>query len=314
MEENINQSKNLWRKLQEIQKTITTFAVSEESEKKTRNGVSEYRYTPGWVITERLQAEMNKRNLMLVSDSEITASETVTHKVYKLIGDMPTPFDIQETKVSLMVHFQWIDTETGETSKVYNQPAEAINGIDKSFPTAMSLAERYFLLKFFHISTREKSDELDAHDDSFLPGIPPASQPRTTRPQFFPNAPAAPAAAVPAGGQLPMQMPQQPAYNRYPQQGPAAPQPARQNFAPAPAPAPAVNAATAPAAQQQGHVLEPEIENAVMIMMQFNKGTQTHSKKLNEVMGGLAQAGFNVDEKLVAYIVDLAQARREGRA
>ena len=54
--------------------------------------------------------------------------------------------------------FTWIDSETGEKDENFFG-ANGQNGWDKGVGSALTYAERYFILKYFHISTDE--DDID---------------------------------------------------------------------------------------------------------------------------------------------------------
>ena len=58
----------------------------------------------------------------------------------------------------VMMRFTWIDTETGETD-INMFGANGQNDWEKGLGSALTYAERYFLLKYFHIATDE--DDID---------------------------------------------------------------------------------------------------------------------------------------------------------
>jgi hypothetical protein len=58
----------------------------------------------------------------------------------------------------VMMQFTWIDCETGETD-VNLFGANGQNDWEKGLGSALTYAERYFLLKYFHIATDE--DDID---------------------------------------------------------------------------------------------------------------------------------------------------------
>ena len=57
-----------------------------------------------------------------------------------------------------MMRFTWIDSETGETD-INLFGANGQNDWEKGLGSALTYAERYFILKYFHISTDE--DDID---------------------------------------------------------------------------------------------------------------------------------------------------------
>jgi hypothetical protein len=58
----------------------------------------------------------------------------------------------------VMMQFTWIDTETGQVD-VNSFGANGQNDFEKGLGSALTYAERYFLLKYFHIATDE--DDID---------------------------------------------------------------------------------------------------------------------------------------------------------
>jgi len=57
-----------------------------------------------------------------------------------------------------MLRFTWIDTDSNEREECLFG-ANGQNDWERGVPSAMTLGERYFLLKFFHIATDE--DDID---------------------------------------------------------------------------------------------------------------------------------------------------------
>jgi hypothetical protein len=64
-----------------------------------------------------------------------------------------------EILTTLIIKFTWVDVETGEIDENLFA-ANGQNDWDKGVGSALTYAERYFLLKFFHIATDE--DDVDA--------------------------------------------------------------------------------------------------------------------------------------------------------
>ncbi len=308
-----NKKKGIWEKLFQIQKSKKSFVNSEESDKRDSRDRSVYLYTPGYEISEAVRAEMDKMGLMLIPNISEFKSEPIEYPVYKMINGEPRSFTKKEIFFTVKATFTWIDTETGEQAGPYNMVAAGANGTDKSCASALALAERYFLLKFFHFSTRDADLEPDAHDSSNLPGLSRDQQPSNASPK---QACAAPNQAPQRqGGYAPAPAPAAPMT--------AAPYPPQQPYAPQPSPAPQVNiyqgmpqyqrpSAPAQAAQFDPNV--PVIKEAVEQLIFFEKGTSQHQQKLNECMGRIAATGISTDLKFINNLIEAAQARRENRA
>lgn len=291
MNEKDTQNQTVWRKLMAIQKAVKPFGISEESDKKNSDGSSAYRYTPGWEIIETIRKEMDERGLMLVQDVNTHDVRLIDYPVYKMINGVPTVFNKKEMFVTVNADFTWVDTENGQSVGPFRMSASGANGTDKSSASALALAERYFLLKFFHITTHEKTDEPDAHDNEHIPGIPAGMQP-AAMPQNY-NTQCVPAAAQNAAQQRPRQ-------GAVRQGGPGN----YQGIAPA---APAPSASFNPTA--------PAIAEAVERLSNFDKGTNSHQIALNGIIGSLSAAGYRVfDGTFIGNLTEAAQARRENRA
>lgn len=281
----MEQKTNLWQKLLSIQKSVKTFDVGEDSEKSEPNGKSSYKYTPGWMIVETIREKMDELSLMLIQNVRNRNSQLIEYPVYKLVDGKPAAFQKKEIYIELDVDFTWVDASTGETFGPLTMSSAGANGTDKSISSALALAERYFLLKFFRITTREKNDEPDAHDCDYVPGIPKERQ-------------------------APMQQ-----NASYPAQQPAQPM---MPYGPSPAPD---YASMAPPSygqtQVQGYgfsAKDPNITNAVLRLVNFNIGTPSHSQMLNEVVGQLAAQGYNCAEPhFLENLTESAQAMRENR-
>ena len=330
----------IWGKLMEIQRKFRSFAISEDSDKvDAKTGKSAYRYTPGWEIVEKIREEMDRLGLMLTMDSTFKQIDVVDYPVYKFIGNNATPrsFTKKELHVAIEAEFTWVDTATGEKEGPYRGIGAGANGTDKSTASALALAERYFLLKFFHITTHDPKDEPDAHDSDNVPGIDknlqravkdeeacqavPYGQPvggpvPQPQPQAFPGAPAPQGGYPPYGGGFAPQRPVQQPYGQ-----PAMPvgsvAPVQQGGGQQ------VNVFTVPPQYGQGgpaqgayafNETDPNIRKAVERLMQFQNGTDTHGQILNQCAGELTQMGYCVDHAFLENLKEAAQARRENRS
>ena len=328
---------NLWAKLFDIQKSVKGFVNNTDSDKqKPGEKKSAYQYTPGAEIITRLREKMDEHGIMLIPNMIDESHHDIEYNVYKFINSEPRSFLKKEVLCTVTYEYTWIDTTTGEQCGPFKAAGMGANGTDKSLASAIALAERYFILKFFHIPTWDPADEPDAHDSSNLPGIPANAQPMnaTDRQIVFQNgAPAAPR----------MQMPPQP----QPQPQPQAVYPAPAVQAPAPVQAPPqptyypaqpqmqvnipgqqpvgqqVNVFTqvpsyvSPAGGPGGRSYEPNdpmIDAAERDLAQFDKGTTTFNEKLQVKIDELANAGYSVrDSFFVLNLMEGAAARRENR-
>lgn len=295
--------KTLIKKLFDIQKSISTFATSEGSAKVNGQGKSEYQYTPGYKIVEDIRSKMDQNGIMLLQDVTKEENKLIEYPLYKLINGTPMSFIKKEIHMVLTVEYTWVDVESGEREGPFHIVASGANGTDKSCASALSLAERYFLLKFFHITTREKDDEPDAHDSGNLPGIASSDQPRdamavrsyTAAPA--PMAGAAPQQGGPVSGNYSPHPGAQPVYN-----------------APGTGNPPTYRNEPVMANTGQFNPNVPEIAEAINKLANYDKGTSSHQLLLNEIIGQLSQKGYACFmDNFLDNLVEHGQAKRENR-
>lgn len=134
--------KGVYPKLFEIQKKINGLAKDAKA--------YGYSYVTGAKILEFIKPLMNEHGLLLkqeVLDIENTRQDYTTKSGSK-----------SEILSKVKMKFTWVDSETGEKDENLFG-ANGQNDWDKGVGSALTYAERYFLLKYFHISTDE--DDID---------------------------------------------------------------------------------------------------------------------------------------------------------
>jgi hypothetical protein len=132
----------IYEKLLTIQKRINGLG----KDKSTYN----YKYVTGDKLLGEIKPMMNDLGLLLkqeVLSIENTRQDYSTSKGNK-----------SEILSKVMMKFTWIDTETGEKDENLFG-ANGQNDWEKGLGSALTYAERYFLLKYFHIATDE--DDID---------------------------------------------------------------------------------------------------------------------------------------------------------
>ena len=310
----------IWAKLLEIQKSHKTFAPSEDSEKKGQDGRSAYRFTPTWKITESIREKMDALGLMLIPEFTFRQIDTIEYPVYKMIGDSPMTFMKKELHVAIDASFTWVDAATGEKAGPFHIACSGANGTDKSTATAQTYAERYFLLKFFHITTREPSEEPDMQDCDTIQGLPKDLRNPIAQAPRQPHL-SGPYAAQPAPA---IQQPYQPQAF-----GPSTP--AGYGAQPQPMTPPVqqsgqqVNVFTVPPQYMQGSAPQgvnpgfdennPYIRETIDRLAFFEKGTASHGQAVQESVQKLSSMGFNCTVPgFVDNLVEGGQARRENRS
>ena len=133
---------NLYQKLLHIQTKINGLG----KEKSTY----QYKYVTGDKVLGEIKPLMNQLGLILkqeVVSIENTRQDYLTAKGSK-----------SEILSKVMMQFTWIDCATGDKD-VNLFGANGQNDWEKGLGSALTYAERYFLLKYFHIATDE--DDID---------------------------------------------------------------------------------------------------------------------------------------------------------
>jgi hypothetical protein len=111
-----------------------------------------YKYTTGSTVLNKIRPLMNEHKLLL--NQEVTS--IVNNRMDYTLKNGNSKSEILTT---IEIRFTWVDCESGETL-VSHFAANGQNDWDKGLGSALTYAERYYLLKFFHIPTDE--DDVDA--------------------------------------------------------------------------------------------------------------------------------------------------------
>ncbi|QMP84735.1 ERF superfamily protein [Flavobacterium phage vB_FspP_elemoA_1-9C] len=139
---NTEKKMNLFQKLLEIQKVVVGLGKDSKS--------FGYQYVSGSKVLEHIKPMMNDLGIILkqeVLDIENTRQDYTTKSGSK-----------SEILTKAIMRFTWVDCETGEKDENMFA-ANGQNDWDKGVGSALTYAERYFLLKYFHIATDE--DDID---------------------------------------------------------------------------------------------------------------------------------------------------------
>jgi len=133
---------NIYQKLLEIQKKINGLGKDKSS--------FNFKYVTGSKVLEHIKPLMNELGLVL--KQEVLSIENTRQ-------DYPTKQGNKSEILSkVMMRFTWVDCETGEKDENLFG-ANGQNDWEKGLGSALTYAERYFLLKYFHIATDE--DDID---------------------------------------------------------------------------------------------------------------------------------------------------------
>ena len=136
---------SIYKKLLEIQKSVRGLS-------KDKKGYG-YEYVSGNKILNLVRDKMD--NLGLLLKQEVLSIENSRQDYKAKNGDK------SEILSKVMMKVTWVDCETGATDESLFG-ANGQNDWEKGLGSALTYAERYFLLKYFHIATDE--DDIDNPD------------------------------------------------------------------------------------------------------------------------------------------------------
>lgn len=138
---------NLYQKLHKIQSKILGLGKDKSS--------NSYKYVTGSKVLEYIKPLMNEYGLIL--KQEVLSIEN-ERQDYKVGINTPNEKTKSEILTKCLMRFTWIDVESGEKDENLFG-ANGQSDWEKGLGSALTYAERYFLLKFFHIATDE--DDID---------------------------------------------------------------------------------------------------------------------------------------------------------
>lgn len=118
---------------------------------KGQTGAAVYPYVSGAKLLSVIRPKMDELGLLLTQEVVEIQNTPLTYPTKN--GEKMEMFTCVKIK------FTWIDTEDGSTIENYFY-ANGMNAWDKGLGSALTYAERYFLMKTFHLSTSE--DDVDA--------------------------------------------------------------------------------------------------------------------------------------------------------
>lgn len=135
----------IYNKLLDIQKSI----LGLKEDKKSFG----YNYLSGSKLLSHIKPLMNEHGVLLKQEILTIDNERQDYSTKK--GDK------SEILTKITMKFTWVDVETGEVDENLFA-ANGQNDWEKGLGSALTYGERYFLLKYFHISTDK--DDIDNPD------------------------------------------------------------------------------------------------------------------------------------------------------
>ena len=133
---------SIYKKLLNIQRQVKGLSKDKKS--------YSFSYVTGNKLLSFIKPLMDEQGLILKQEVTSIENERMDYSTSRGAKS--------EILSKVMMRFTWIDSETGETD-VNLFGANGQNDWEKGLGSALTYAERYFLLKYFHIATDE--DDID---------------------------------------------------------------------------------------------------------------------------------------------------------
>ena len=138
---------SVYKKIHQVQAATRSLAANTEGQ----TGAARYNYVSGAKLLGVIRPLMDKLGLILTQEVVDIKNEPITY--------MTRNGEKTEMFTTVHIRFTWVDTDDG--SQVVNDFfANGMNAWDKGLGSALTYAERYYLMKTFHIATDE--DDVDA--------------------------------------------------------------------------------------------------------------------------------------------------------
>ena len=145
--------------MHQVQAATRSLAANTEGQ----TGAARYNYVSGAKLLGVIRPLMDKLGLILTQEVVEIHNEPITY--------MTKNGEKTEMFTTAHIRFTWVDTDDG--SQIVNEFfANGMNAWDKGLGSALTYAERYYLMKTFHIATDE--DDVDAlvKDEAIKPQQP----------------------------------------------------------------------------------------------------------------------------------------------
>ena len=138
---------SVFKKLHQVQAATRSLAANTEGQ----TGAAKYNYVSGAKLLGVIRPLMDKLGLILTQEVVEIKNEPITY--------MTRNGEKTEMFTTAHIRFTWVDTDDG--SQMVNEFfANGMNAWDKGLGSALTYAERYYLMKTFHVATDE--DDVDA--------------------------------------------------------------------------------------------------------------------------------------------------------
>ena len=147
---------SLYKKLLEVQKKVIGLGKDKKS--------FGYDYVTGSKVLEHIKPILNEQGILLKQEVVSVEKERIDYRAKS--GEK------SEMLYSVYQKFTWIDADTGEKDE-NTFFSSGMNDWEKGLGSALTYAERYFLLKYFHIATDEDDIDNTARKNNDLVSLEP---------------------------------------------------------------------------------------------------------------------------------------------
>ena len=138
---------SIYKKIHQVQAATRSLAANAIGQ----TGAARYNYVSGSKLLGIIRPLMDKLGLILTQEVVDIKNEPITY--------MTRNGEKTEMFTTVHIRFTWVDTE--DSSQMVNEFfANGMNAWDKGLGSALTYAERYYLMKTFHIATDD--DDVDA--------------------------------------------------------------------------------------------------------------------------------------------------------
>ena len=138
---------SVYKKIHQVQAATRSLAANAIGQ----TGAARYNYVSGSKLLGIIRPLMDKLGLILTQEVLDIKNEPITY--------MTRNGEKTEMFTTVHIRFTWVDTDDG--SQMVNEFfANGMNAWDKGLGSALTYAERYYLMKTFHIATDD--DDVDA--------------------------------------------------------------------------------------------------------------------------------------------------------
>lgn len=128
-----------------------------------------YTYVSGSKVLGQIRPKMDELGILLTQEILEITNTPITYATLK--GNRTEIF------TTIKIRFTWIDSE--DDSRLVNDfYANGMNAFDKGLGSALTYAERYYLLKTFHIATEEDDVDAIAREEDVTITTHPQAQPQ----------------------------------------------------------------------------------------------------------------------------------------